>query len=135
MSQLLTESQTLLDTQALLWLFDNNPKLSSAALTIISEPGVELFFSYASAWEISIKHGSGKLKLPDLPKQYLLKHLVLNKIRFLPISLQSIFLTGSLPYHHRDPFDRLIAAQCLRYDLTLISSDPLFDPYGVRRVW
>lgn len=135
MSQLLTETQTLLDTQALLWLIDDNPKLSSAALTIIARPGVELFFSYASAWEIAIKHGSGKLNLPDAPEPYLMKHLVLNKIRFLPISLQSIFLAGSLPYHHRDPFDRLIAEQCQRYDLTLVSSDPHFDPYGVRRVW
>jgi PIN domain nuclease of toxin-antitoxin system len=128
-------SATLLDTQALLWLFDANSKLSPAALEQIIEPGAELYVSYASAWEIAIKHGNGKLQLPDQPEPFLLKHLELNKIRLLPISIASIFAAGRLPRHHKDPFDRLIAAQCLRQDLTLISIDTVFDSYGVRRVW
>jgi PIN domain nuclease of toxin-antitoxin system len=128
-------SAVLLDTQALLWLLDANPKLSGTALGTITQAGIELFFSYASAWEVAIKHGSGKLILPDEPEPFLLKHLTLNKVRLLPISIGSIFLAGSLPAHHKDPFDRLIAAQCLRHDLTLISIDTAFDVYGVRRVW
>jgi PIN domain nuclease of toxin-antitoxin system len=125
----------MLDTHALLWLINDSPKLGNAALARITEPGVELFFSYASAWEIAIKFGNGKLQLPDTPEAYLLKHLTINKIRFLPISIHSIFLSGTLPPHHRDPFDRLIVAQCLYADLTLLSRDTQFDAYGVRRIW
>ena len=128
-------SGTLLDTQALLWFIDGNPRLSAPALGRIVEPGAELFVSYASVWEIAIKHGKGKLALPETPESYLLKQLSLNKVRLLPISVRSIFLAGALPHHHRDPFDRVIAAQCLRCDLTLLSSDAQFDAYGVRRVW
>jgi PIN domain nuclease of toxin-antitoxin system len=126
----------LIDTQALLWFLDGNPKLSGTALARISEPASELFFSYASAWEIAIKHGKGKLALPEAPEPFLLKHLTLNKVRLLPISIGSIFKAGTLPKgQHQDPFDRLIAAQCLRHDLTLLSSDRAFDAYGVRRIW
>jgi len=125
----------LLDTQAFLWLIGANPKLSRPALARISEPGIELFFSYASAWEIAIKHGIGKLQLPAPPEAYLTKHLTLNRVRLLPISIGSIFLAGRLPLHYKDPFDRLIAAQCLRHDLTRVSVDAMFDAYGVRRAW
>ena len=129
-------SATLVDTQALLWLLDGDAKLSSPALARIAEPASELFFSYASVWKIAIKHGKGKLTLPEPPEPFLLKHLTLNKVRLLPISIGSIFMAGTLPQgQHKDPFDRLIAAQCLRYDLTLVSSDKAFDAYGVRRVW
>lgn len=128
-------SATLVDTQALLWLLDGNPKLSSIALTRLGEPASELFFSYASVWEIAIKYGKGKLTLPEPPERFLLKQLALNKVRLLPISIGSIFHAGQLPAHHKDPFDRLIAAQCLRHDLMLISIDQTFDAYGVRRVW
>jgi len=103
-------SATLLDTHALLWLIDGNPMLGRAALGEIARPGAELFFSYASAWEIAIKFGIGKLELPESPEAFVMKHLKINKIRLLPISLSSIFSAGSLPLHHRDPFDRLIIA-------------------------
>jgi PIN domain nuclease of toxin-antitoxin system len=128
-------SATLLDTHTLLWLVGNDPQLSSTALAQITTPGVELFFSYVSAWEIAIKYGLGKLSLPDTPEVYLTRHLTLNRIRYLPISTHAIFLAGRLPFHHRDPFDRLIVAQCLHADLTLISRDAQLDAYGARRVW
>lgn len=128
-------SSTLLDTQALLWFLEGSAKLSDRALQTITEPGIELFFSYASAWEITIKYSSGKLKLPAPPDVFLIDHLTRNRIRLLPISIASIFHTGHLPAHHKDPFDRLIAAQCLRHNLTLISIDRAFDAYGVRRLW
>jgi PIN domain nuclease of toxin-antitoxin system len=128
-------SATLLDTHALLWLIDDNPNLSPKARAEIATPGIELFFSYASVWEIAIKYGIGKLKLPDLPEAFLTKHLAINKVRLLPISIHSIFMSGNLPFHHRDPFDRLIVAQCLYADLTLISHDEQLDAYGVRRAW
>lgn len=128
-------SATLLDTQALLWLLNGDAKLSTNAASRIGAPAAELFLSYASVWEIVIKYSNGKLELPSPPETFLGVQLTLNRIRLLPISIASIFHTGSLPKHHKDPFDRLIAAQCLRHDLTLISSDTIFDEYGVRREW
>lgn len=125
----------LVDTHALLWLIDNSPKLSQAATAQIREPGIELFFSHAGAWEIAIKFGLGKLELPQAPQTYLDKHLTLNRIRYLPISIHSIFLAGALARHHGDPFDRLMVAQCLYADLAIISHDVKLDAYGVRRVW
>ena len=129
-------TRTLLDTQALLWLLDGNERLSEAATAAIVTPGIELFLSYASVWEIVIKHAKGKLELPEPPEPFLVKQLTLNRIRLLPISVASIFAVGRLPQmKHKDPFDRLIAAQCLRHDLTLVSVDAAFDSYGIRRVW
>jgi PIN domain nuclease of toxin-antitoxin system len=125
----------LLDTQALLWFLGANPRLSPVALRHITEPGAELFFSHASVWEITIKYANGKLALPAPPEPFLTEQLTLNRVRLLPISIGSIFHTGQLPAHHKDPFDRLIAAQCLRHNLPLISIDAIFDAYGVRRVW
>jgi PIN domain nuclease of toxin-antitoxin system len=129
-------SATLIDTQALLWLLNGNPKLSPPALARITQPASELFFSHASAWEIAIKYGNRKLTLPEPPEPFLLKQLALNKIRLLPISIGSIFTAGNLPLgEHKDPFDRLIAAQCLRHGLELVSSDRAFEFYGVKRIW
>lgn len=125
----------LLDTQALLWFLDDNVRLSDVARQTIAGPGAELFVSHVSAWEITIKHASGKLALPASPESFLIDQLARNRIRLLPISIASIFQTGQLPPHHKDPFDRLIAAQCLRHNLTLVSVDAVFDAYGVRRVW
>jgi PIN domain nuclease of toxin-antitoxin system len=128
-------SHTLLDTQAMLWFIDGSSKLSNPALACIATPGIELYFSHASVWEIVIKHGIGKLPLPEPPEAFLTAQLAINKIRLLPISIQSIYAVGRLPTHHKDPFDRLIAAQCLRHDLELVSADAVFDAYGVRRIW
>ena len=128
-------SSTLLDTHTILWLSDDSARLSTEARKHIQLPGVELFVSYVSAWEIAIKAGIGKLKLPQTPEDYLSKHLGLNGIRLLPISLHSIFLAGRLPLHHRDPFDRLLVAQCLYADIPIISHDIKFDAYGVKRIW
>ena len=111
-------TNALIDTQALLWFLNGDERLSLPAAARIAEPESELFFSYAGVWEIVIKHGKGKLDLPEPPEPFLLKQLTLNKIRLLPISIGSIFRVSALPPHHGDPFDRIIAAQCLRNDLT-----------------
>jgi PIN domain nuclease of toxin-antitoxin system len=125
----------LLDLHTLLWLVDDSPKLSGPAPNRIRTPGIELFFSHAGAWEIAIKYGLGKLSLPQAPQFYLEKHLSLLKVRYLPISVQSIYLSGTLPHHHGDPFDRLMVAQCRYADLPIVSADPKLDAYGVRRIW
>jgi PIN domain nuclease of toxin-antitoxin system len=98
-------SVTLLDTQALLWFLGDNPRLSPAALRHITEPGAELFFSHASVWEITIKYANGKLALPAPPEPFLTEQLTLNRVRLLPISIGSIFHTGQLPAHHKDPLN------------------------------
>jgi PIN domain nuclease of toxin-antitoxin system len=125
----------MLDTQAMLWLIRNSPRLSVVARDWIATPGIELFVSHISGLEVGVKYALGKLPLPEEPEMFLTRHLTLSNLRWLPVSVTSMFAAARLPLHHRDPWDRIIVAQCLRFDLPLISSDVHLDAYGVRRIW
>ena len=127
--------EAIIDTQALLWFFDRNPKLSAAADEALRRNDVVLRVSYATAWEIGIKHAKGNLKLPDAPEPFLARQIAVNHFRWLPISLGSIYHAAGLPRHHNDPFDRLLVAQAFRGSVPLISSDKQLDAYGVQRIW
>ena len=125
----------LLDTQSLLWFIVDSPKLSRNARQAAADSATVLYASHTSAWEVGIKYHKGNLPLPEPPEPYLARQLAENRIRFVPITLPTIFLAASLPRHHGDPFDRLIVAQALRGDMPLISSDKQLDAYGVQRIW
>ena len=126
----------LLDTQALLWFILDDPKLSRKALnTIVSTEGM-IFISPASLWEIAIKISLGKYELPGAFQKFWNEQLHINDFTLLPVAISHTARVAELPYHHKDPFDRLIIAQSLVEMLPVVSSDTMFDRYnGVQRVW
>jgi PIN domain nuclease of toxin-antitoxin system len=128
-------TRLLIDTQALLWWLKDDPQLSAGARRAIADTANTRRFSIAGAWEMAIKCSIGKLTL-DVPAAALLAdHLPLNRIEMLALTLSDLVRLESLPWHHRDPFDRVMAAQALERDLVIVSSDNAFDAYGVERLW
>lgn len=123
----------LLDTHALIWWLEDSPRLSGEANRAVSDGSV--FVSAASVWEIAIKFRIGKL--PGMV--WLLRDLdaILKFEAFdpLPITMAHAHRAGLLPGPHRDPFDRMLIAQALIEDLTLVSKETLFDAYPIRRLW
>ena len=124
----------LLDTHAILYTFENDRRLSSEIRRIIEDESKPLFYSVASLWEIAIKLSIGKLKL-KFDFSDLSTKLMQGNVDELGIETKHFEVVSSLPLHHRDPFDRLLVAQCLVEDLTLISNDEPLDAYGVKRMW
>jgi PIN domain nuclease of toxin-antitoxin system len=125
----------LLDTHSFLWFLSGDARLSSAARTAITDPESRVWISAAGLWEIAIKTSLGKLKLRQPFDDFIPRQLALHRIDVLGIELGHLATVGRLPFHHRDPFDRLLAAQSLVEDLTIVSLDAAFDAYGVERVW
>ena len=127
--------RVLLDTHAFLWMALDPGKLSSAAKRRITNSGTEKLLSLASVWEAAIKLSLGKLRL-DLPLAELVEEeAVQNDVALLPIAKRHVLAVASLPWHHRDPFDRLLVTQSLSEGLAIVSADAAFDAYGVRRIW
>lgn len=125
----------LLDTHALLWWVEDDPQLSPEVRRQIADERNDCLVSLASAWEMAIKAGLGKLKLAVTVQRYFQEHLTPNNFQLLPIGLEHVTLVEALPLHHRDPFDRLLIAQAKCDGLVLVSADPMFDEYGISRVW
>jgi PIN domain nuclease of toxin-antitoxin system len=125
----------LLDTHAFLWFIDDNPRLSESARVLIESEEAQPFVSMASLWEIAIKISLGKLQLTEPYESFFPKQLALNGIGILNLSVEHTAAIAALPFHHRDPFDRLLAVQSKTENMTLVSADPTFDAYGVKRIW
>ena len=125
----------LLDTQAFLWFVLDDPQLSATAKRFIEDSSNQLYLSPASYWEIAIKISIGKYSLPVPYQSFMETQLSSNAIAILPIEPRHTHLLTNMPFHHRDPFDRLLIAQALADELVIISSDALFDLYGVNRCW
>ena len=123
----------LLDTQAFLWWVADDPRLSKRASRAIA--ATECLLSVASCWEMAIKASMGKLTLPGAVGRFVQEQLEVNGFSLIAISLEHAAGVADLPFHHRDPFDRLLAAQALAEGLSLVSADPIFRRYGVTRVW
>ena len=124
-----------LDTQAFIWFIEGDARLSEDARVLIAEPSNEIAVSIASLWEVAIKVSIGKLNLSQPFDVLIPTQLALNDMTILDISFAHLFEVTQLPFHHRDPFDRLIIAQSLADKLPLISIDVVFDQYGVNRIW
>ena len=124
----------LLDTHAFLWFLLDDERLSIPARTAIEQTEI-LFLSPASHWEIAIKIALGKYALPEPFAEFMARELASNDMTILPIEISHTAQLTTLPFHHRDPFDRLIIAQALTDELTLVSIDSQFDAYGVKRIW
>lgn len=127
--------QLLLDTNAFLKWVEGDPGLPRKARAAIADPDNECLVSTASAWEIAIKCGLGKLRLSMAAGRYLTDHVIANGFRLLDIELRHVARVEFLANHHRDPFDRLLIAQALEENLSVVSADQIFRKYGVKRIW
>lgn len=125
----------LLDTHAFLWFIAGNSSLSRKARAAIEDENNRILLSVASLWEIAIKISLNKIKLSEAFELLIPDQLTVNGIELPDISVEHVALVATMPFHHRDPFDRLIAAQARVEDLTLISTDEVFDNYEVIRLW
>jgi len=124
----------LLDTHTFLWFLGGNLELSNQARSIIENPEYEKYLSIASFWEIAIKSSLGKLTL-DVPFAELKAEAVKNNFQILPITFQDTLYLSTLPFHHRDPFDRIIISQAKTNNLALVSRDDNFGHYDVNLLW
>jgi len=125
----------LLDTHTFLWWIDDAPELSEAARQAISNADNECFLSVASCWEMAIKSSLGKLSLSKPLDRFVLDQITENGFLLLNIELSHAAKVESLPFHHRDPFDRLLISQAISDELTLVSADRRFLHYGVKLIW
>ena len=125
----------LLDTHAWLWFVLGDTALSATARPLIEDPGNETLVSPASFWEMAIKISIGKYALP-MPYDQFISHAIQGQgFTILPVSPSHTGIVCSLPFHHRDPFDRLLVAQALSEGISLVSSDTQLDAYGISRLW
>lgn len=124
----------LLDTHTLLWYVSGQRELGSNAQAAIRDSTNEAVVSMASLCEIAIKQSLGKLELhPDIDG--LVAKCSFAQIDLLGISVRHVKRLVTLPHHHRDPFDRILAAQALEDGFRVVSCDPALDAYGVQRIW
>ena len=124
----------LLDTHTFLWFLGGDSELSKQARTLIENPKNDKYISIASFWEIAIKNSLGKLTL-EVPFVELKTEAIKNSFQILPITFEDTLQLRTLPFHHRDPFDRIIISQAKENNLTLISRDDNFVPYNVNLLW
>lgn len=123
----------LLDTHAFLWLATDDPRLSLRARALFIE-SEDCFLSAASVWEMTIKSSLGKLILGTTIER-LVQGGVDRGVRLLDIASRHALVVEQLPFHHRDPFDRILIAQAMHEDMQLVSRDDQLDRYAVTRVW
>lgn len=133
-------SRYLLDTHVFLWLVEGGRSIPGATRDAIEDGNSDLYLSIASIAELCIKSGLGKLRLPDVveaqPASGFKRILEANAIDALPVSIVHAAALRDLPLHHRDPFDRLLIAQAIAEDLTLVTHDRAFAQYeGLSVLW
>ena len=124
----------LLDTHTLLWWLDSPGLLGNTAYALIADSGNELFISPVVPWEIAIKANKHR-QIPHIVTTDF--YSVLAREQFISIGIDPLHAirSGLLPFHHRDPFDRLLIAQSLEMNIPILSRDAIFDQYGVQRIW
>ena len=125
----------LLDTHTFLWFLLDDPQLSAAAKDFIIDPDNDIAVSPATYWEIAIKMSLGKYELPESYDVFIEREITTNDFRILPIEPKHTAALITLPFHHRDPFDRLLIGQAMVEGMPILSIDPAFDAYPVTRLW
>jgi PIN domain nuclease of toxin-antitoxin system len=123
--------RVLLDTHVWLWMWGEPERLRNEARTVVEDPANELNVSAVSAWEIATKHAAGRLRLPSSAEAWLTDPRHRRDVTELPITFMHAVRAGSLPPHHRDPFDRMLVAQAQVEGLILVSADPKVAAYEV----
>lgn len=124
----------LVDSHALLWWFASPQQLSAPAREALRSSRNQVYVSAAVAWEISIKVKLGKLDAKRLVSNFA-SALAEQRFRRLAISVDHAIRAGNLPWHHRDPFDRMLVAQAQSLGLPIVSADTTLDRYGITRIW
>ena len=125
----------LLDTHAFLWFISGDSQLSGYARQLIEDAGNQRYLSIVSVWEITIKSSLGRLEVPTPPSRLMSEYIWANAIELLTITSEHLDVVHKLPYHHKDPFDRLLVCQSLTEGIPLVSADPALDCYGINRLW
>jgi PIN domain nuclease of toxin-antitoxin system len=125
----------LLDTHAFLWFVLGDPRLAKTALDRILDPACVKLISPASYWEIAIKISLGKYALNEQYEAFMQRSIVGNGFSILPIEPKHTAALTTLPFHHRDPFDRLLVAQAIVEQIPVLSADAALDAYGITRLW
>ncbi|GAB4580802.1 MAG: type II toxin-antitoxin system VapC family toxin [Anaerolineales bacterium] len=125
----------LLDTHTFLWFIGGQTKLSRKVKELIEEPENQPYISIASLWEMAIKTSLGKVSL-DQPLETLIpEQMSVNGIALMGLSFDHVVQVGKLPFHHGDPFDRMLIAQAMVEKMPIASVDGAFDDYGIKRLW
>jgi PIN domain nuclease of toxin-antitoxin system len=125
----------LLDTHTFLWWDSNPDRIPETTRSLMQEPDNEILVSLVSLWEIQIKTHLGKLTLKTTLSRIILEQQEENGILILPITLPHILELDNLPWHHKDPFDRLLIAQSRKENAMLISIDSAFNQYDCQILW
>jgi len=122
----------LIDTHIFVWLQIELRKLSAKRIQMLEDKSNTLFLSLASVWELQLKIQLGKFSFPKPLPEVIQAQQEINDLRILPITPEHIYELENLPFHHKDPFDRLLIAQSIVEDFTLITDDPKFSDYSVK---
>ena len=125
----------LLDTHTVLWFWWDDPQLSAAAKALICDSANHKFVSMATPWEVAIKVSRKKLDIGGTFPGFFDQHMIRTYFEWLQIATKHLTIVADLPFHHSDPFDRLIVAQALSENIPIVSRDSQLDPYGITRLW
>jgi PIN domain nuclease of toxin-antitoxin system len=128
-------ARLLLDTHVFLWWINDDQNLTTVARQAITEANNECYLSLASCWEMAIKSSLGKLRLTKPVGRFVSEQLAANGFTLLNIELRHTAKIEKLPFHHRDPFDRLLIAQAITDKLIMVSADSVFSDYGINLLW
>jgi PIN domain nuclease of toxin-antitoxin system len=126
--------RVLLDTQVFLWLLARPERIVADVRALLAAPTTTPLLSAASSWEIAIKHGIGRLPLPDAPDRYVPSRMQRLGVEALDVTHHHALAVGRLPSEHRDPFDRLLAAQAIVEGIPLVTADPAFEALGASTI-
>ena len=127
--------RVLVDTHVFLWWVEGDRTLPAKARAVLANPENECLISMVSAWELAIKTSLGKLKLALPVKRYIVENVAANGFRMLAIEIAHVGRVETLARHHGDPFDRLLIAQALEENIAVVTADPIYRNYGVKRIW
>lgn len=125
----------LIDTHAFLWLLTDDPRLSQTARALFLDRTHDMNLSVASLWEIAIKISLGKLQLAEEWYDTLIREMQINTIHWLPVEPRHCVRLEHLPFHHRDPFDRMLIAQATVENLAILTGDRQMYAYTVQCIW
>ena len=128
----------LLDTHVFLWWVMDDARLTAGIRTLLADRSHVLLLSAVSGWEMAIKVGIGKLKLPIRSgsiSRFVMNQMELNGMESLPVFLSHSLAVAELPNHHQDPFDRLLVAQSKVEEIPLVTADRMLAKYNIKTVW